>query len=70
MNEYKHISDLRFIHESLMYRGFPYHSVSVIYRQQDLGLHVFFMESVKDKVTEEVKTMLEIWGFNYSFVKE
>ena len=51
-----------------MYNKFPYHSVSVIHRHQDLGLHVIFMESVKYMVTDEIKGYLKANKFTYSYV--
>ena len=61
---------LKMVHQFLMYEKFPYHSVSVIHRYQDLGFHVMFMDSVKEQVTERIKKRLEIFGFGYSFVSE
>jgi len=62
-------SELHTMHSYLMYKKFPYHSVSVIHRPNDLGLHVMFMESVKDLVTDEVKQRIKSTDFTYSFVK-
>jgi site-specific DNA-cytosine methylase len=59
---------LKSMGDYLMYKKFPYHSVSVIYRNQDLGFHVFFMENVKEMVTEEIKDRLDSFGFTFSFV--
>ena len=59
---------LKTVHSHLMYNKFPYHSVSVIYRHQDLGLHVIFMESVKYMVTDEIKGYLKANEFTYSYV--
>lgn len=50
---------LNSMHRYLMKKGFPYHSVSVIHRQQDLGFHCIFMKSVKDKVTKDVIDVME-----------
>lgn len=61
-------AELQSMHDYLMYKKFPYHSVSVIYRNQDLGFHVFFMENVKEMVTEEIKDRLDSFGFTFSFV--
>ena len=61
--------ELNSMHRHLMYLKFPYHSVSVIHRGQDLGLHVFFMGEVKEKVTDELIRYLKIYDFGYSFVK-
>ena len=58
------------VHKYLMNLGFPYHSVSVIYRPNDLGLHVIFMESVRDQVTEAVKEFIKLNGFGHTFTKE
>jgi hypothetical protein len=52
-----------------MYLKFPYHSVSVIYRSQDLGLHVIFMEEVKEMITDDLINYLKASQFTYSFVK-
>lgn len=60
--------DLESMHRYLMYKEFPYHSVSVIHRAQDLGLHVIFMEGVKDMVTDEIKGHIKSMGFTFSFV--
>lgn len=59
---------LQSMHDYLMYKKFPYHSVSVIYRSQDVGFHVYFMENVKKQVTDEIVTTIKNAGFNYSFV--
>lgn len=61
-------SDLLSMHNYLMYKKFPYHSVSVIHRDQDLGLHVMFMESVREMVTDEIKGYLKAFGFTHTFV--
>jgi hypothetical protein len=61
---------LNVMHQHLMYRKFPYHSVSVIHRSQDLGFHVYFMESVREMITEEIKNYMGYLDFTYSFVKE
>lgn len=65
MNIYE---NLHYCHQFLMYRKFPYHSVSVIHRHQDLGFHVIFMDSVRNMVTDEIKRKLSISGFGWSFV--
>jgi hypothetical protein len=52
-----------------MYKKFPYHSVSVIHRHQDLGFHVMFMDSVRNMVTDEIKEKLKRDEFTWSFVK-
>ena len=59
---------LKTVHRHLMYNKLPYHSVSVIHRHQDLGLHVIFMESVKYMVTDEIKGYLKANKFTYSYV--
>jgi hypothetical protein len=59
---------LQQIHGHLMYKKFSYHSVSVIYRGQELGFHVIFMKSVKEMVTDEIKGYLKAYGFSYSFI--
>ena len=59
---------LESMHSHLMYNKFPYHSVSVIYRHQDLGFHIMFMGSVKDIVTDKIKGYLKANEFTYSFV--
>jgi len=60
--------ELNSMHKHLMYKKFPYHSVSVIHRPQDLGFHVIFMESVKDMVTDEIKGYIEAYGFTFAYV--
>jgi len=65
-----YMNELRTIHGYLMYKGFPYHSVSVIYRENDLGLHVMFMDSVREKVTDEIRGYLTSSGFGISYVRE
>ena len=59
------------IHLALMKAGFPYHSVSVTYRPQDLGLHIFMDESVKEmfKGNERLMIQAKAYGFSWSFVK-
>lgn len=61
---------LQEVHTYLMSQRFPYHSVSVIHRPQDVGFHVIFMEHVEYMVTEEIKVKLDNWGFTYNFVKQ
>ena len=56
------------VHSTLMYLGFPYHSVSVIHRNQDLGYHVIFSKEVIDKVSDDVKSFLKLNEFTFSFV--
>ncbi len=54
------------MHKELMDLKFPYHSVSVIYRSQDLGHHVIFGADVKCMVSESVKELITSNGFTYS----
>ena len=60
--------ELDTMHRYLMYNKFPYHSVSVIHRHQDLGFHIMFMDSVKEMVTDEIKDYIKAMGFTFSFV--
>lgn len=63
---------LHCVHRYLMNKGFPYHSVSVIHRPQDLRFHCIFDEAVRDRVDDAVKRYLKDEGeyeFTYSFVK-
>lgn len=53
-----------------MYKKFPYHSVSVIHRHQDLGFHVIFASNVREMVTEEIISRLKSMGFAYSINKD
>lgn len=66
MNVYQALSSM---HSYLMYKKFPYHSVSVIHRGQDLGFHVIFMDNVREIVTDEIKSHIEAVGFTYSYAK-
>ena len=59
---------LETVHRHLMSNKFPYNSVSVVHRHQDLGFHVIFMDSVKDMVTNEIKGYLKENEFTYSYV--
>jgi hypothetical protein len=61
-------SELKSMHNYLMYKKFPYNSVSVIHRYQDMGFHVIFMESVKEMVTDEIKDYIKAMGFTVSYV--
>jgi hypothetical protein len=61
-------SELKSMHDYLMYNKFPYHSVSVVHRHQDMGFRVIFMESVKEMVTDEIKNYIKSMGFTFSFV--
>lgn len=66
MNIYQQLNTM---HSYLMYKKFPYHSVSVIHRHQDLGFHVIFMESVKELVTEKIKDYIKSNDFTVSFCR-
>ena len=69
MTRYAIIKDnLEVMHSYLMYKKFPYHSVSVIHRDQDLGFHCIFMENVRELVNEEIKNKMNQLGFTHSFV--
>ena len=57
-------------HGYLMRMKFPYHSVSVIHRHQDLGFHVIFAHDVRDMVTDNVIKALTNLGFTYSINKQ
>lgn len=61
-------SELHYMHNYLMFKKFPYHSVSVIHRHQDLGLHVIFMDNVREMVTYEIKDHLKLFDFTFSFI--
>ena len=61
-------SELESMHNYLMYKKFPYHSVSVIHRSQDLGFHIIFSESVKEMVTDEISDRIKSLGFTVSYV--
>lgn len=56
-------------HDYLMRMEFPYHSVSVIHRHQDLGFHVIFSSNVRDMVTENIIKALANLEFTYSINK-
>jgi len=56
------------VHGYLMYNKFPYHSVSVIHRGQDLGFHVIFTEKVREMITDKIKDYLKSQEFTFSFV--
>lgn len=60
---------LNSMHKHLMYNKFPYHSVSVVYWEQNLEFHVLFMDEVRELVTDEIKGYIKACGFTYSFVK-
>ena len=53
-------------HDYLMKMGFPYHSVSVIHRPQDLGFHVIFASNVRDKVNHTIISALNNLEFTHS----
>lgn len=57
-------------HDYLMRMKFPYHSVSVIHRPQDLGFHVIFSNNVRDMVTDDVIKALTNLEFKYSINKQ
>ena len=61
--------NLKNVHQHLMYLKFPYHSISVIHRKQDLRPHVIFMSYVEKFITDDLKGYLEAGGFTYSIVK-
>ena len=61
-------SELKSMHNYLMYNKFPYHSVSVVHRHQDMGFRVIFMESVREMVTDEIKDYIKAMGFTVSYV--
>lgn len=54
------------IHTYLMKAGFPYHSVSIIHRHQELGLHCFFSNDVREKITNEVRQYIKDRNAGYS----
>ncbi len=56
------------MHRYLVYEKFPYHSVSVIHKINDLQFHVIFMNEVKPMVTEEIKGYIKANGFTFSYV--
>jgi len=60
--------ELLSMHSYLMYKKFPYHSVSVIHRNQDLGFHVIFTKNVKEMVTDEIRDYLKSFGFGLSYI--
>jgi hypothetical protein len=63
---------LQHIHSALMWARFPYHSVSVIHRWQDVGLHVYIMESQRERLEEnrQLRSEMKAFGFSWSFVRE
>lgn len=61
-------TELRLMHHYLIYMKFPYHSFSVIHRSQDLGFHIIFMSSVKEKVTSEIENYIKSMGFTFHIV--
>jgi hypothetical protein len=56
--------DMKILHNYFMKCGFPYHSVSVVYRPTD-GLFCHFVNDVKDKVTPEVILYIKSYNANY-----
>lgn len=68
MNEIQIRTELKSMHEYLMYNKFPYHSVSVIHRHQDMGFRVIFMDSVRNMVTDKIKGYIKAMGFTVSYV--
>jgi hypothetical protein len=52
-----------------MKHNFPYHSVTVM-DDYSVGKCVLFMESVREKVTDDIKYELELNGFKYAFIKD
>ena len=63
-------SQLKSMHGYLMYKKFPYHSLSVVNRHQDMGFHVIFMESVNEMVTDEIKDYIKAMGFTFSYIAD
>lgn len=61
-------SELKSMHDYLMYKKIPYHSVSVVYRPQDMGFRVIFMESVREMITAEIEDHIQAMGFTVSYV--
>jgi hypothetical protein len=61
--------ELEAMHSYLMYKKFPYHSVSVIFRWQDIGLHLYIMDYVKHLVTDEIKDYIKCMGFGITYVE-
>jgi hypothetical protein len=55
---------LTYIHGILMAKGFPYHSVSVVFQPND-GFRCYFSGSVRDKVTTEITNILKKEGVSY-----
>ena len=61
---------LDLIHSYLMHKGFPYHSVSVVYRPNEIGYHVFIMSGVKELITDDISLCLSHEGFNITIVQD
>ena len=59
---------LKNTHKYLINEGFDYHSFSVIFKDNDGGFKVVFMSNVKEKVTKEVRSFLNIRDIDYIFV--
>ena len=47
--------------------GVPYHSVSVVYRPQDLGAVIIFSSDMKKRMTDEIRTAVKWSGFKQIF---
>jgi hypothetical protein len=45
----------------------PYHSVSVVYRPQNLGTIIIFSSDMKDKLTSEIRQVIKNSGFKHIF---
>jgi hypothetical protein len=56
--------EMETLHAYLMGAGFPYHSVSVIYRPMD-GIRCYFSNNVKDKITDDVKEFISSYKATY-----
>lgn len=52
---------MRQMHKYLMNKGFPYHSVSVIYQH---GFSVIFSNGIRDLVTDKIKEHIASNGFD------
>lgn len=55
------------MHSTLMYHNIPYSQCTVLFRHQDLDYHIFFDEKVKQLITEELKSIMKINKFKWSF---
>lgn len=47
--------------------GVPYHSVSVVYRPQDLGAVIIFSGDMKKRMTAEIRSAVKWSGFKQIF---